>query len=175
MSDDVDALWQVGEFVTVSTSLGVAVPLPAVWSPHPDDVGLDHVGVWYGQYDETGRPLVRTVPIEVVARAAPRIKPTFRPAYSARDREQRLILVADQIPIGKTGRITGGRSDDVGWFVRVEPARTGRDIGFFIITSTNRDFVSREPDDAVYDNWVMDELLLHQYFAEAGYLVEWLD
>ena len=77
--------------------------------------------------------------------------------------------------IGKTGRITGGRND-VDWFVRVEPPTEGsRDIGFLIITSTNRDFVCRDPDDAVYDNWVIDEPSLHEYFTESGYVVEWLD
>jgi hypothetical protein len=87
---------------------------------------------------------------------------------------RRLLAVAGEIPIDKTGRLIEAKRE-VGWFVRVEPARTGRDVGFFIITSTNRDFVCREPDDAVYDGWVLDEPSLHQYFAEAGYVVEWLD
>ena len=86
VSDDFDEIpWQIGDFVIVgryppssSGSIGVAVPLPATWACDPDDPdGLDHVGVWYGQYDDNG-PLVRTVPIEYVTRASPRIKPVFR-------------------------------------------------------------------------------------------------
>ena len=81
MTDDIDTSWQVGDFVTVADSLGVAVPLHADWAfDLYDEWGLDHVGVWYGQRDEGGRPLVRTVPIEYVKRAAPGIFPSFRGA-----------------------------------------------------------------------------------------------
>ena len=79
MTDAIDPSWQVGDFVTVADSLGVAVPLHADWTFEPYD-GLDHVGVWYGKRDEAGRPLVRTVPVEDVKRAAPRIVPSFRGA-----------------------------------------------------------------------------------------------
>ena len=82
--------------------------------------------------------------------------------------------MAARVPIGKTGRIIEGKND-VGWFVRVEAASSGGDVGFFILTSTNRDFICREPDDAVYDGWVIDEPSLRQYFTQAGYVVEWLD
>jgi len=44
-----------------------------------------------------------------------------------------------------------------------------------IITSTQRDFVCREADDETWDDWVLDGPLLHPYFAETGYVVEWLD
>jgi hypothetical protein len=74
-----DIPWQIGDFVVVGGSIGVAVPLPATWACDPDDPGgLDHVGVWYGRYDDNG-PLVRTVPTEYVTRAPLRFKPMFRP------------------------------------------------------------------------------------------------
>ena len=81
MSDDIDTRWQVGDFVTVGDSLGVAVPLHADWDGAFDlylEDGLDHVGVWNGLRDDKGRPLVRTVPTEYVKRAAPGILPRFR-------------------------------------------------------------------------------------------------
>jgi hypothetical protein len=65
---------QVGEFVRVGPSLGVAVPLPAGWWLYPSDGGLDHTGVWYGERDVRGRPRVRTVPVEYVERAAPSVE-----------------------------------------------------------------------------------------------------
>ena len=68
---------QVGEFVRVGPSLGVAVPLPAGWWGHADEP-LDHIGVWYGQRDGDGRPRVRTVPVEYVERATG-VAPVFRP------------------------------------------------------------------------------------------------
>jgi len=78
VSDRHDSRWQVGDFVCVGGSIGVAVPLHADWAVAPDDPdGIDHVGVWYGQYD-SGRPLVRTVPVEYVERAAPMTTPVFR-------------------------------------------------------------------------------------------------
>jgi hypothetical protein len=68
---------QIGEFVRVGRSVGVAVPLPAGWWISPDE-GLDHIGVWYGQRDRDGRPRVRTVPVEYVERAAPLLQPSYR-------------------------------------------------------------------------------------------------
>lgn len=74
-------LWQIGEFVRVGPSLGVAVPLPSGWVfRHGGDHGLDHVGVWYGEYEPDGRPRVKTVPIEYVERAGTRNNRLFRPA-----------------------------------------------------------------------------------------------
>jgi hypothetical protein len=85
MSDPLVTRWQVGDFVRVGPHLGVAVPLPADWALDPEDTGgLDHTGVWYGQYDSR-RPLVRTVPVEYVERAAPLTKPSFRRLRALRD------------------------------------------------------------------------------------------
>ena len=78
MTDELDSPWQIGEFVRVGDSLGVAVPLPADWEPDYAGV-LDHVGVWYGERDAGGRPRVRTVPVIYVERAAP-LQPRYRPA-----------------------------------------------------------------------------------------------
>jgi hypothetical protein len=78
MSNGEENRWQIGDFVRVGGDLGVVVPLPADWALDPEDeAGLDHVGVWYGEYD-SGCPNVRTVPVEYVKRAAPATKPSFR-------------------------------------------------------------------------------------------------
>ena len=77
-------------------------------------------------------------------------------------------MTPPEIPINRTGRIVHG--DEVGRFVRVEPDELGH---FLIITSPNRDVV--HGDEGVYDGWVEDEPSLNQYFAEAGWIVEWLE
>ena len=102
-----------------------------------------------------------------------RIAGRKKPDTARRACGRRVLTVAGQILIGKTGRITEG-SRYVGRYLRVEPS-SGRDVGFLIITSTQRDFVCREAEDEMWDDWVLDEPSLHQYFAETGYVVEWLD
>jgi hypothetical protein len=83
----------------------------------------------------------------------------------------RLLAVAGQIPIGKTGRIIEGRRY-VGRFLRVEDDGHGN---FIVITSTKRNFEHGESEDEVWDDWVMNEneSSLDEYFAELGYVVEW--
>ena len=48
---------------------------------------------------------------------------------------------------------------------------------FLVITSTQRDFEHGDFDHETWDHWVMNESesSLHEYFAELGYVVEWLD
>lgn len=81
--------------------------------------------------------------------------------------------MAGQIPIGKTGRIIEGRRY-VGRFLRVEDDGHGN---FIVITSTKRTFEHGELEDEVWDDWVRNEneASLNEYFAELGYVVEWLE
>ena len=62
----------------------------------------------------------------------------------------------------------------MGRFLRVEDDGRGN---FIVVTSTQRDFEHGDFDHETWDDWVMNESesSLHEYSAELGYVVEWLD
>ena len=66
----------IGTFVSYQGDLGVVV---RDGSRCPAEAGgdlLDHLGVWFGEVADDGRPVVRTIPAELVE-AQPVVLPVF--------------------------------------------------------------------------------------------------
>lgn len=50
---------KIGQFVTVGNDLGIIVGLA-----NDPEIPEEHLGIWYGQETEDGKPKARTVPEE---------------------------------------------------------------------------------------------------------------
>jgi hypothetical protein len=73
------------------------------------------------------------------------------------------------IPVGVTGRIVSG-NEQQGYYVLVEQDPSG----FFVFTSTNREF-ERGPDEEAWDDWVATREDLAAFWEHRAWVVEWFD